>query len=251
MIPWFQITTLNIGSVPIYIWGLFVAIGIIVATFVAGKRAKKNGLSEERMWDLSLWAIIGALVGGRLFEIFYQPKYFIEHPLDLIRIWDGGMSMMGGIIGSLLVGVWYLKKHKLKVLDYIEQGFYALPLGIGIGRIGCFLIHDHPGTFTNFFLGVRYLDGVRHDHGLYLSIEGFLLFALFLFIDKKKVPVGTFLILFFVIDGLVRFFLDFFRATDLQVSDIRYFSLTPAQYIAVAMIIIGLVLWKKRSSPKF
>lgn len=251
MIPWFQFTSINFGSIHIYVWGLFVATGIFLATVVAGRRAKNHGLNEERMWDLSLWVMIGALIGGRLFEIFYQPKYFFEHPFDLIRVWDGGMSMMGGLIGAILVGVWYLKKNKLNVLKYVEQGVFALPLGIGIGRIGCFLIHDHPGTITNFILGVKYLDGVRHDHGLYLSLEGFLLFILFLYIEKKKIPIGTFSVLFLVIDGTVRFILDFFRATDLVTSDIRYFGLTPAQYVAIGMILSGFVFWKKISSPKF
>ena len=124
--------------------------------------------------------------------------------------------------------------------DYIEQGFYALPLGIGIGRIGCFLIHDHPGTLTHFFLGVKYPDGVRFDLGLLESILGFILFIVFYFLFKKliKVRFGLVAGLSMASYAVVRFLFDFLRATpDFPGGDLRYLSLTPAQWGMLAVLL--------------
>jgi len=245
VIPWFQFTTLHIGFITIYVWGLFVAFGILMATWVAANRCEQHKLDHHRLWDLSFWSILGALIGARLFDVVYSPMYFFYHPIELLFLWDGGMSMMGGLIGAVAVGIWYLRKHKLPILPYLDQGFFALPLGIGIGRLGCFLIHDHPGVFTNLFFGVRYPDGVRLDHGLLLSLEGFFLFGLFLFLDRKQhVRPGTFLVWFLMIDGLTRLILDFYR-----IGDTTFFGLTPAQYAAMIMVVIALSL-KRLFIPK-
>jgi len=241
---------LHLGPIPIHVWGLFVAFGVLAATFVAGERSEKKGLSKETMWDIALWSMIGALIGSRLFFVLYEPAYFFAHPFDVFFLWDGGMSMMGGLIGAAIAGVGFIKRHAWDVWGYVDQAFFALPLGIGIGRIGCFLIHDHPGVFTNLFFGVRYPDGLRLDHGLLLSLEGFFLFAVFAFLSRKNVRTGTFLALFLLADGFTRFCLDFFRATDLSVSDIRYAGLTPAQYVAFCMMLFGAWLFWKKIIPK-
>lgn len=154
--------------------------------------------------------------------------------------------MMGGLFGAALFGVIYLRRKKVDVFAHVDTAMFGLPLGIGIGRIGCFLIHDHPGTLTHFLLGVNYPDGIRHDHGLYLSINGFILFLLFLWLARKNARTGTYLIIYLLWDGTTRFFLDFLRATDGPIVDARYLSLTPAQYFCVGMVGLGLYIWQRR-----
>jgi len=139
-----------------------------------------------------------------------------------------------------------LRRKKVDVYAYVDTAMFGLPLGLFIGRIGCFLIHDHPGTLTDFALGVKYPDGVRHDHGLYLSINGLILFLLFLWLARKQVKTGTYLIVFLGWYGVMRFFLDFLRATDGAIVDTRYLGLTPAQYASLVMVALGLWIWKKK-----
>ncbi|MEK7452165.1 MAG: prolipoprotein diacylglyceryl transferase family protein [Patescibacteria group bacterium] len=240
MVPYFHYTVIHIGFIPIQVWGLMVALGIYFATRVAAKKAKQDGLDPNIVWDFAFWVIVGAFVGARLFQIIYFPDLYLKDPLELLKFWQGGFSEMGGFVGAIIVLLFYFRKHKIAAMRYADCAAYGLPLGFGIGRIGCFLIHDHPGTLTHFILGVKYPDGVRHDHGLYLSIEGFLLFVLFVFLARKKQNAGTFVIAFLILHGTIRFLLDYLR-----IGDARYFSLTPAQYVSIGMVFAGIWIMKK------
>ena len=247
MIPYFQFTIIHFGFITIQVWGLMVALGILAATSVAAWKAKKDGLDPNYVWDLAFWVVLSAFIGARLFEVFYQPAMYFANPIALLQFWNGGFSEMGGFIGAVIALVVYLRMHQLDLKRYADVVAFGLPLGFAIGRIGCFLIHDHPGTLTHFILGVKYPDGIRHDHGLYLSIEGFLIFFFFLYLSKRGVKTGTYVYAFLIIHGCVRFFLDFFR-----IIDVRYFFLTPAQYVSIGMVGVGVWLWKRqgRKIPK-
>ncbi|MFA6406145.1 MAG: prolipoprotein diacylglyceryl transferase family protein [Patescibacteria group bacterium] len=171
MIPWFELHTLAIGPISIQVWGTLVALGFLAAAWVAARRAKQQGINSNHIWNLAPWILVAAFVSARLFHVFfYDPAWFWLHPWDIINPTLPGYSMMGGVIGGVVAGLIYVRYHKLNLWTVADLVAYALPLGTGIGRIGCFLIHDHPGTLTHFFLSVKYPDGVRHDHGLYLSL---------------------------------------------------------------------------------
>ncbi len=242
MIPYFEWKTIELGPVTIYVWGIFVALGFLLAAWVAARRAKSQNLEPKVIYDLTFWMMLSGLVGGRLgYVLFYDPAFFLEHPLEIFSLWDGGSSVFGGFILAAIVGIWFLRKKQLNVLRYSDVAIFGLPFGLWLGRIGCFLIHDHPGTVTNFFLGVYYPDGiVRHDHGLYLSLTGLVIALVFLWISRKTRPDGTYLALFLMLYGPIRFFLDFYRA-----ADVRYLGLTPAQYFSLIMIALGIYIFYK------
>lgn len=246
MIPLIHWTQFSVGPLTIQVWGLFVALGMIAGLLVALRVARHRGLHQQRMIDLAFWVIVVALIGGRFIYVLSEWEYYGAHLFQSLALWDGGMSISGGYIGAFIAGVLYLRHHNLPILTYAEACIIGLPLGLGIGRLGCFFIFDHPGTVTSFFLGQQYLDGlVRHNHGLYLSIDGFLLALLFFFLWKRnpKRPEGFFTVFFLFWHGVVRFCLDFFRASDLTISDPRYLGLTVAQYVSLAMIAGGAILW--------
>ena len=238
MIPYFELTAIYLGPIPLYTWGFFVALGILVGLFVAGRRATALGLSKTLVYDLGTYVIVGALVGARLMHSFvYAWSDTIQDPFELFRVWHGGFSVTGGFLGALLVGVWYLRRQGVDVWRYADATLFGLPIGLGIGRIGCFLIHDHPGTATDFALAVQYPDGTsRHDHGLYLAINGFVLAFVFWLMSRRSWPTGTYLAVFGIWYGVVRFWLDFYRA-----ADTTYWGLTPAQYVSAGFVVAGLV----------
>ncbi|MBI5794360.1 prolipoprotein diacylglyceryl transferase [Candidatus Uhrbacteria bacterium] len=246
MIPYFQLLSFDLGPIPIQVWGLMVALGILAATWVAAKMAKTRGQDPQVIWDLSARVIIAAFIGARLIHAVYEPATYLQDPLEFFRIWHGGFSIMGGFLGALPAGIWFLRKKYVDVYAYADTAVFGLPLGIFIGRIGCFLIHDHPGTLTDFALGVKYPDGVRHDLGLYDSINGLILFLLFLWLAHRKMKTGTFVVVFLLWYGVVRFFSDFLRATNGPIVDTRYFNLTPAQYLAVVMVVGGVWMWRRK-----
>ncbi len=248
MIPYFQFIQFQIGPVSIQVWGLMVALGFLIGALASAWMLKRRGLNAKIIWDLVVWLVVGSMVMARLAHVvFYEPSYYLANPIEVVAIWRGGLSMIGGLIGATVAGVWFFRRRKLDVWKYADACIFGLPLGYAIGRVGCFLIHDHPGTATDFFLGVKYPDGViRHDLGLYHAIDGAVLFVVFLVLVRKKAPTGVYVVAFLVWYGITRFFMDFLRAIDGPIVDTRYFGLTPAQYASMAMIVAGIYFWKTR-----
>ena len=244
MIPYFRYTFIPLGPVHIQVWGLMVALGIIIATLVGRREAMRRGLDPDKFVDMATWIMISALVFARLFHAYvYEPSLYLADPLKVFRVWEGGMSSFGGFFGALVGALAFVRKHKVPFHAYADAACYAFPLGYGCGRIGCFLIHDHPGTLSHSLLAVRYPGGARLDHGLLLSLTGFAIFAVFYVLNRRRVArhetSGRFLPLLMVSYGAVRFFLDFYRAYDLPGSDVRYAGLTPAQYGSLLLVAAG------------
>ncbi|MFH1077997.1 MAG: prolipoprotein diacylglyceryl transferase [Patescibacteria group bacterium] len=246
MIPWLESHLVQLGPVVVRTWGTLVATGFLIGTAIASRRAKSKGLERILLWDIAFWAFISAMVGSRIFHVlFYDFSWYLAHPWDAIDPTKPGFSIAGGILfGALAVWV-FTKIKKLDLAAYADAVAWGLPWGIGIGRIGCFLIHDHPGIATSLPIGVRYPDGIaRHDLGLELSLVGFAIGILFLIADRMhlvKTP-GGWVGLFLVLDGLSRFFLDFLR-----IADVRYGSLTPTQWLSLPLMAFGAFLLLRRT----
>lgn len=208
---------------------------------------KLGNVDPKKVWDFAVWAFVSAFVAARIFHVlFYDPAWYLQHPLDALNPALPGFSMIGGLLGGVAAGLVFVKRHKIDVWAMADMAGYATPLGIGIGRIGCFLIHDHPGTLTHFFLGVQYPDGVRHDHGLYLSLIGWAMFLLFWRLGKKHRDPGFFAGWFLVIDGMTRFYLDFYRSVD-----VKYAGLTPTQWVLILSVALGMVILNKDRLPRW
>lgn len=237
MIPYIESHTFTLVGVTFQTWGVFVAAGFALATLLAWKRAKRQGLDPKPVLDVAFWIFIGAFIGARLFHVmFYDPAYYLMNPWDAIDPREPGFSMFGGFLGAAVAFFPYMKKHGLNTIAYADAIIWGIPWGCGVGRVGCFLIHDHPGTLTDFILGVKYADGsVRHDLGLYLSLIGFATGGVFLWLNRKERQPGFWFAVYLTIEGLVRFSLDFLR-----VADVTYFGLTPTQYLAIPMAIGGM-----------
>lgn len=236
MLPYFGTTTYFLGPIPIQVWGTFVALGMIIGLVVASRRAQKLGLDKKLVLDAATWILVSAIVGSRIVHVlFYDLQTYLDNPWEVFAIWNGGLASVGGFIAAVLVGVWYFRKHNVDVWKYADATIFGLPIGLGIGRIGCFLIHDHPGTMSDMALAVRYPDGEgRLDHGLFLAINGFMLAIIFAVMSKYKQPVGMYLVVFALWYGVVRFILDFWRT-----ADATYLGLTPAQYVMIGLVTVG------------
>ncbi|PIT87361.1 MAG: hypothetical protein COU31_03360 [Candidatus Magasanikbacteria bacterium CG10_big_fil_rev_8_21_14_0_10_40_10] len=248
MIPYWQYNIIYFGPIPLQVWGVFVSVGLLSAIFFGYKLARKYLLNGDVIIDMSLWAIIGGLIMARVFHVaFYEPLYYVSNPLDFFKIWQGGASSLGGFVGAGLA-LWIfarLRKFKLKeILPYFDVAVLSLWLGWGIGRLGCFIIHDHIGRLSDFWLAVNFPAGARHDLGLYDSILGFSLFIVYFLLFKKLAKIQWGLItVFSVMDyAIARFMLDFLRVGDeFPGGDARYYHLTPAQW-GMLVIFFGLGL---------
>lgn len=237
MLPYIGATTFPVFGLSFQVWGTIVALGYGLGTYVAWRRAKQKGLNQKIVLDLAFWIFIAAFVGSRIFHVLaYNPGYYLAHPLQALDPRAPGYAIFGGFIGAAVVFAWTMYRHKLSFYEYADTLIWGLPWGCGVGRIGCFLIHDHPGTLTNFVLGIRYPDGqIRHDLGLYLSLIGFGTGLLFLWLNRKQRRPGFWLGVYMLIEGLSRICLDFLR-----VEDVRYLGFTPTQYLALLLVGLGI-----------
>lgn len=247
MLPYLELKSFSLGPLTIQVWGLLVALGILFGAYMSARFARLRGENPEIVWDVLPWLILFGIIGARLgFVLFYEPMTYLAAPLSIVRLWDGGMSIMGALVGGVGAMLWQLRKRRLNLARYADVLIFGLPFGKFIGRLGCFLIHDHPGTATHFLLGVKYPDGVvRHDLGLYLSLNGLVMGLFFLWLARKPRPDGTYTAAFAIWYGVVRFWLDFYR-----VADVRWGILTPAQVFCLPLIGFGvwMLLWIRKQT---
>ncbi|MCB0271609.1 MAG: prolipoprotein diacylglyceryl transferase [Bdellovibrionales bacterium] len=243
MIPYFTFPTFEVLNQTVSSFGILVTIGLFFGHKAMLTQARRQGLPQKICYDLVFYTIIAGFIGAHLFHGFFYEKPFSWRKIFLTF---HGLSSMGGFIGGWLGGYVFLRIKDQPVLRYADVSLWALVIGMFWGRLGCFSVHDHPGKLTNFFLGVTFPGGARHDLGLYEAL--FLLF-LILWLKavtwKKNKPLlvtQTILIGY----GVFRFAFDFLRATDLQHADARYWGLTPAQYVGIGWIVIGFVMVRFR-----
>lgn len=246
MIPNLYWSSIHLGPLTLQVWGIFVALGIGAAMYVSKRYADSLKLKGEVVVDASFWIILGSLLGSRIFFIITEWQYFASDLVGIFRVWEGGLSVSGGFIGAVIAGIVYFRRRNISIWRYAEVMVYGLPLGLAIGRLGCFFIFDHPGSVTTFFLGeVYYGDGlVHHNHGLYLVLSASLMFMLFIWLRYKGKPQAPYFISIFLIwDGTFRLIADSDRILDSQ-----YGGLTAAQWIGMVMIISGLVIFGQRQN---
>jgi phosphatidylglycerol:prolipoprotein diacylglycerol transferase len=251
MIPYLNghVTTLNLpifGTVPIEMFGILVAIGVIVGDRIVATQAPRFGLDPRDVKYLNVWVVlVGFIVAHLVSVIFYFPERIAENPMVLLNVWSG-LSSFGGFLGALLAFLFLTKKHQIPRLAYADTLALGLSVGWIFGRAGCFSAHDHPGRHTSFFLAVRYPDGPRHDLGLEEMLFTVVMTAVLFAFSRKRRPDGHVIGLAAVMYGLARFGFDFLRATDVARPDRRYLALTPAQWACLATVALGVHLLRKR-----
>ena len=254
MFPWFQWTTIQFGPISIQVWGLLVALGIIISLIILRQFSPHFGFRSEEVFDLAFWMILFGFFIARIFHVFlYEPGWYLANPIEIIKVWHGGFSSFGGFLGAILAFFFYSrrtkwKKERRKMADLFA---FAGLFGWIIGRVGCVMIHDHLGRSSDYFFALNSPLGPRLDMAL-LEIIGLLPLAILFFAMRKKDKVaGWFLSVLFLYYGILRFILDFFRATDIASADVRYFGLTPAQYFAIVMTAVGAWFFLRKLPKKW
>lgn len=247
MIPYIDIKIPPIFGFHLEPFGILVFIGCMTGIHYAKKRAVDQRLDPRVIDDIALYCcILCGFLGAHLFHyLAYDPKTFFNDPLIYFKQFRSGLSSFGGFISAAAAIVIYLRAKKLPFMPYGESILFGLLPGWIFGRLGCTTAHDHPGKHTDFFLGVKYPDGVRHDLGFYELLLTIAMTALTFWLASKKKdrPLGFYLALNLGIYCFARFFMDFLRAVDA-----KYFGLTPAQYACIAVFIYSVVLFRKISS---
>ncbi|WP_448216075.1 prolipoprotein diacylglyceryl transferase [Endozoicomonas sp. 2B-B] len=252
MIPYPQIdpVAISLGPLKVHWYGLMYLVGFAGGWWLAVQRTRKsNGLwNPEQIGDLLFYIAVGVIVGGRMgYVLFYNFDYFLQNPLWLFSIWEGGMSFHGGLLGVLLAVFLFgrrIDKNFFQMTDFIAP---FIPLGLGMGRLGNFIGGELWGRVTDVPWAMVFPTDPsrmpRHPSQLYqFVIEGVILFGALWWFSAKPRPRMAVSGLFLLIYGIGRFCVEFVRQPDQQLGFIAFDWMTMGQLLTVPMIFLGVAL---------
>jgi phosphatidylglycerol:prolipoprotein diacylglycerol transferase len=224
-------------------YGILVAVGIFSVVFVILKRAPKyHGMSSDRTLNIAIFAIIGGVIGARLYYVIFSWEYYSQDLARIFQLREGGLAIHGGLLGGLIVGLIVCRIYKEKPLNVFDLCFTAIPLGQAIGRWGNFFNSEAHGGPTDLPWGII-VDGVKvHPTFLYESIWCLLLFFLLLYIDSNRKFVGQTFLLYCILYSAERFVVEGLRTDSLML----FGSFRQAQVLSLVVIIVCLIIYIRK-----
>ena len=263
-------TAHSFGPFALHWYGIMYMVGFAAFLFLARRQARKTGfITEKQVEDLLFYGILGVILGGRLgYVLFYKPGDYFAHPLDIIKIWEGGMSFHGGFIGVLVAMVFFARSvHKpwLQIMDFLAP---YTPIGLGAGRLGNFINGELWGRVTapDAFWAMRFPQALaadqkyvqdnpqwlpvyqqygglaRHPSELYeMALEGFVLYLLMWWFCRRPRRTAAVSSLFLIGYGVFRFTAEFAREPD-DFLGLRALQLSQGQWLSLPMIVSGVVI---------
>ncbi|MFH1276221.1 MAG: prolipoprotein diacylglyceryl transferase [Candidatus Woesearchaeota archaeon] len=234
-------TILNLGPLEIRWYGVVYVLGFFLTVWWMQYLRKKDQLklTKDQIWDFAFYLMIGVLVGSRLILVVWHPQTYLFHPLNLLKIWEGGMSFHGGFVGIVLAGYWYCKKHKLNFLKIADVLSLPTIFALALGRIANFINGElwgkvWDGNWCVNFKNTGGGDVCRHPSQLYAASKRFLVFGWLLFLSLKSEFKPGFIFWNFVLfEGLGRIIVDFFKV------DPIYFGFELGQWFSLIMVIVA------------
>ncbi|MCO8610152.1 prolipoprotein diacylglyceryl transferase [Burkholderia multivorans] len=278
--PNFDPVAIYLGPLAVRWYGLMYLVGFIAAIVVGRIRLKlphvaAQGWTAKDIDDMLFYGVLGTVLGGRLgYVLFYKAGFYLSHPLDVFKVWEGGMSFHGGFLGVTLAMVlfaWQRKRHWLQVTDFVAP---MVPTGLAAGRLGNFIngelwgrvtdpgapwamlfpgamrddaawLPKHPELVEKWHLAdvfMQYQMLPRHPSQLYeIALEGIALFFVLFFFARKPRPMGAVSALFLIGYGLARFTVEFAREPD-DFLGLLALGLSMGQWLSLPMIVAGIAL---------
>jgi phosphatidylglycerol:prolipoprotein diacylglycerol transferase len=264
MIPYFRPSALHFGPLSIQPWGIMVAGGFVTGSLLAQSIGRRRGLRPGEFVGLLGPLALGAAVFGHVGDALTSaPAHYIGRPWELLYVWNG-LSSYEGFFGCAAIAIVYLRRRQLDVLRYCDVLVVGVACGWAIGRLGCFLIHDHIGrplgtlpvwiraslgwlavSFPEGAAGAGVPAALRFDLGLVDSLTTWLVLVALLAMSRRPHRPGVLLGTGVVLYSAIRFASEFLRNVDLPRTDPRYFTLTTAQYGALIAIAVGLLAFRQ------
>ncbi|MHB0939233.1 MAG: prolipoprotein diacylglyceryl transferase [Armatimonadota bacterium] len=238
---------LKIGHLDIKAWGAMLMLGFMAGIYVATRLARRRGVPGERLIDLGMVILVGALLGARIAFVIMTPNTPFFDLKDVLTYGLGGMSFHGGLIGGFLAGSAYLVLTRISYWRVADCVAPSIALGYAITRIGCFLNGCCYGKPTDHPWGMQFPDSpdwfarvnTVHPDQLYASAMGFAIFIVLLLLSRGKSlgRAGRLFMVLLVLEGIERFTMEFFRHPDPKFDGL----LTPAQWVSIALFLIGII----------
>ena len=236
-----------------YIFGIL--IGWWLGKRIILKRFQNLNFNIKEFDNLITYIIISLLLGGRIgYILFYNFEYYLSNPLDVLKIWEGGMSFHGALIGIILGTYWFSIKKNIPTFFLLDIIAFVAPIGIFFGRIANFINGELVGKTTDVFWGVIFPkidNNIRHPSQLYEAFfEGIVLFIIMnLILFKNKYKTGTCSYIFLIFYGIFRTFSELFREPDSQVGYL-FGPISMGTMLSFLMILAGIIIFLKKDDIK-
>lgn len=272
---------LSLGPLKIHWYGLMYLLAFASAWWLGRQRIRAGrlpGVDMNGLSDLAFYGMLGVVLGGRIgYILFYSFGAFLDNPLMIFKVWEGGMSFHGGLLGVMAAALWWTRKQKIHFFDTMDFVAPLVPAGLGFGRIGNFIGAELWGKYTQAGWGVifpstdpnvlklglnaaqlqaQYAAGAldkfaRHPSQLYQAfLEGLVMFCVLWWFSRKPRPRYAVSGMFALLYGVFRFLVEFVRVPDEGIGYLAFGWLTMGQVLSLPLIALGLFLfWLSRRSP--
>ncbi|NND65704.1 MAG: prolipoprotein diacylglyceryl transferase [Gammaproteobacteria bacterium] len=241
--PSFDPVLLHLGPVAVRWYGLMYLLGFAIAWYLLRHlgRDRKPMWSGRQIEDVIFYGVMGVVIGGRLgYMLFYGWQELVANPINIIKIWEGGMSFHGGLIGVIVAMAWYGKVNQREFFEMTDLIVPAVPPGLGFGRLGNFINGELWGKPTDVPWGFMVNGEGRHASQLYEALlEGLLLFLILWWLSKSKPPRMALSGVFLLGYGIFRFMIEFVRVPDSHLGYLAGEWVTMGQLLSLPMILLG------------
>lgn len=247
VINWHAYPSLDLGPLSVSPHGIGIAVGYALGGTLMARRAEKWGISRDDVWNMLMRAVVGVIIGARLFYVVGHFDDYWPNVLDILKVWEGGVVFYGGVFGGIAAAYPYMRKHRLRFWHVMDAAAPGFPLGLIFGRIGDLVVGDHLGGPSDLPFAFRFttpdvahpdanpacfISGC-HQTALYDLWNALVLLPVVLWVARKPRPDG-FLIMFTATwYGSFRFFVDFARDAA------TYWGLRGTQWVSLALFLMG------------
>jgi len=250
------------GPITVRYYGLMYFIAAMVGGWLLGKEVRRKNipLTSDDSWNLIMYCLLGGILGARIYYVAFNWSYYGRSPSEIPAIWHGGLAIHGGLIGGVLIGIWFVRRHRVSFWPLADAGAPSIILGQAFGRIGNFMNGDAHGTPTtmpwgmvfppNSIAGRQFGPVPLHPVMLYELGLNVLAFAFLWSIRKRPWGDGFIFCLYLLLYSVIRFIVSFYRADDLYIGPLR------APHVVSVLLIVfvgGYViknrLWERSAEP--
>ncbi len=255
--PYIEINpvAIDMGFIKIHWYGIMYLLAFLVAFLLAKYKIKHHkylNWQKKQVEDLIFYGVLGVILGGRIgYVIFYQFANFLTEPIILFKIWQGGMSFHGGLLGVIIAMIIFANKSNKTFFEVSDFVAPLVPIGLGLGRIANYINGELWGKITTSSFGVYAPNELgiwinRYPSQLYEALlEGLVLFIILWVYSSKKRPIMSVSALFLLFYGLFRFTIEFVRAPDSHIGYLAWGWLTMGQILSIPMLILAVILLVK------